>query len=88
MGKKARRYESIAELAKAFKEGELNNYKLVLDNDCSFLTYVGPMNEDWEAPDGRHVDEVNDEAREWFEGKGYADLPDALKAAGIPNGWC
>ena len=83
----ARKYKNLAELANAFKTGELkkNLYILQLDNDCSALRYIGPVNGEDEDIER---DRKNDECGEWFEGNGYADLKDACEAAGIPSEWC
>lgn len=87
------KYANLVELAAAFRSGELNkeHYKLVLDNDGSWLQYTGPLpdgvEENSEAADVWR-DERCDECRAWFSGNGYADLGDACNAAGIPNEWC
>lgn len=91
--KKRRQYKNLKALAEAFASGELDRkqYQLVLDNDCSWLIYVGPLpkgvkrdsKEEWEFRD-----RMNDECRQWFSGNGYADLLDACDAAGIPAEWC
>jgi hypothetical protein len=87
------KYKNLQQLAAAFASGELDKtkYKLILDNDCSFLNYIGPL------PDGMvtesdeaytWLDEQHEAARELFEGNGYRDLLDACLAAGIPADWC
>lgn len=91
MAKKPK-YKNLSELAAAFASGELNkaHYKLVLDNDCSWLQFCGPLPEgiDEESDAGYSFrDERTDECRSWFEGRGYADLSAACTAAGIPNEW-
>jgi hypothetical protein len=87
------KYKNLQQLAAAFASGELDKtkYKLILDNDCSFLNYVGPLPEGMkpetdEAYDW--LDKQHEAAREMFEGNGYSDLLDACLAAGIPADWC
>ena len=79
------KYNSLKELATAFKAGELNGYQLMLDNDWSGLRYIGPIPEGCN-PDS-YQEKRNDEAREWFQGNGYTDLLDACAAAGISCEW-
>jgi hypothetical protein len=87
------KYKNLQQLAAAFASGELDKtkYKLILDNDCSFLNYVGPlpagMNPDTEEADIWR-DEQHEKAHKLFEGNGYRDLLDACLAAGIPADWC
>lgn len=92
MFKKKPKYANLGELAQAFKSGELdrNLYRLVMDNDCSYLAYRGPLPES--IKEGSRAadafeDEKFDECCEWFRGNGYADLLDACVAAGIPSEW-
>lgn len=87
------KYKNLQAVAAAFASGELDTakYKLILDNDCSYLVYCGPIPEGLQA--GTYEadvwrDEKNDELRNWFWGNGYADLRDACLAAGIPADWC
>lgn len=88
-----KRFKDLKALAKAFASGELDKekYRLVLDNDNSFLTYVGPlpkgMKKDSEAADV-WLDEKDAETLAMFRGNGYADLQEACEAAGIPCEWC
>lgn len=82
------KYNSVLQLAVAFRNGMLRNYVLTLDNDSARLRYNGPMDEEGNLPDGRTVDEVNDECAEWYRGKGYRDLQEAHEAAGVPCEWC
>lgn len=87
------KYKNLTELAAAFRSGDLNraHYTLVLDNDGSWLRYIGPLPDgvarDSEAADV-WLDAKHDECRAWFRGNGYSDLSDACDAAGIPNEWC
>jgi hypothetical protein len=82
------KYRNLIELAEAFKKGELTGFVLMLDNDDSFLRYIGPVPQgvsDVEAETFR--DRKTDEADNIFRGHGYSDLEDACKAAGIPSEW-
>lgn len=83
---KSMKFKTLKDLANSFASGELKHYKLILDNDDSFLSYIGPI------PEGEdedcYRDRKNDEAREWYRGNGYADLAEACEAAGIPCEWC
>jgi hypothetical protein len=85
---KKMKYPNLKALAAAFTSGELNrkHYKLILDNDDAFLSYVGPVPRSADADDYR--DSKSDEARTWYRGNGYSDLADAVEAAGIPCEWC
>jgi hypothetical protein len=84
-------FKNLKELAKGFADGRLAGYKLILDNDGSWLSYEGPlpdgMKRNTEAADV-WLDAKNDEGREWYSGNGYSDLADACEAAGIPCEWC
>jgi len=82
----SRKYKTLKEPAQAFAEGELKGYYLMVDNDCAFLRYNGAIADGEDESSFR--DEKNDEARQWYEGRGYADLVNALEAAGIPSRWC
>ena len=69
MGK--RKYTTYAELAAAFKAGDLDGWQVWMDNDCSGMQWIG----DGEEPvDGDTL----------FRGAGPADIDDALDALGIP----
>ena len=79
------KYPTYEALAKAFATGELdkNKYVLVLDNDCCSLDYRGDDADDEEAQN-----EAYERCQKLFHGGGYADLGDAVRAAGIPCEWC
>ena len=89
----AHKYKNLKELAAAFASGEIDKtkYKLILDNDDSFLSYCGPLpdgvDDDTPAADSWR-DQKSDEARTLFRGNGYSDLQEACEAAGIPSEWC
>ena len=84
----ARKYETLTDLAAAFKRGELAGYTLWLDNDCTGLRYTGPVPDGLSEDEGyAYRDRKTDEAREWYRGNGYGDLGEACDAAGIPNEW-
>lgn len=87
------KYESLIQLADAFRSGELNkeHYTLILDNDRSWLDYTGPLPDGVDAEsEAAEVwqDEMSAKARKLFRGNGYSDLADACEAAGIPCEWC
>lgn len=83
-----RKYQTILELANAFKLGELNDKEwiVILDNDDCYLQYRGPV------PEGEDEDTFCDkkykEGNKLFRGNGYFDLQEAYLAAGIPCEWC
>lgn len=75
------KYKNIKELAEAIKSGELQNWILIVDNDSTYLQWIG-----------NRPDEAEDfEEQKYEEGKKLWDSPDvyilgqALEAAGIPN---
>lgn len=84
------KYKTIKELADAFKSGEMNKDKYVvqMDNDESFLGVS------WEwadkeaerlSKDGDHIhDSAQDEADGLWRGNGPADIIEAFEALGIP----
>ena len=82
------KYKNIKELAEGFKSGELENWVLMVDNDNTYLRWIGGG-----APD--HIKEL-DKHFEWEEQKEeealalwdspYVYILDqALSAVGIPN---
>lgn len=86
------KYKTLVELAEAFRTGELSkdHYVLVLDNDCSFLRYIGPRPDGIEeggAAEDEWEDERYEHCKTLFAGNGYSDLEDACTAAGIPCEW-
>lgn len=89
----AKKYKNLKQLAAAFASGELDRkqYKLILDNDSSHLSWCGPlpvgMKKDSDAADA-YMDEMDDKAGAMYRGNGYADLQEACEAAGIPCEWC
>ena len=80
-----KKYPTYDALSEAFKSGELDRekYVLVVDNDNCRLrrTNLG-------GPDGDYTDAdeaLDVAAADLFEGYGYADLAEAISAAGIPT---
>lgn len=67
------KYNDLHEVSAAFASGELEGYVLMIDNDESFLAWVG---DDDQAK--------RDAARDLFLGNGINDMADACAAAGIP----
>jgi hypothetical protein len=76
-------YKTYAEVFAAFKSGELDGYKLMLDNDCVHLQYCV------DGPNTVEYDELCDQKNEQVEfyGEGYRDIDAILTAANIPNEW-
>lgn len=75
------KYTSWEDLINAFRSGELDpkKYTVVMDNDCSWLRYVG---------DDMDEEEADDHAHSLFAGGGYRDIVDVLQAVGISAEWC
>ncbi len=81
------KYKNIAELAEGFKSGELKDWVLMVDNDNTYLRWIG------KCPDYKTQPEEYDEFIEKKEAEEATlwDSPDvyildqALSAAGIPN---
>jgi len=72
------KYNTYAELAAAFKSGELSsNYTLMVDNDYCWLRYRNPLLPDYEN------DHLSDKARELFVGNGQVDFLSAIRDLGI-----
>lgn len=72
-----KKYNNYKELADAFRTGELDREKYILqmDNDCCHLAYTG---------DDMNEDEAYDHCRGLFAGNGYGDVVDICNLAGIP----
>lgn len=83
------KYKNLTAVADAFKSGELSGYKLVLDNDDSFLDWDGKDNPHEPGTDAywEFCDNKRDECRDWYRGNGYRDIDAACAAAGIPTEW-
>lgn len=72
------KYNTYAELAEAFKSGELsNNYTLMVDNDYCWLRYYNQSLPDYEN------DHLTDKARELFRGNGEKDFLEAIRSLDI-----
>jgi hypothetical protein len=74
------KYRTWKALIKAFQTGKLSKdkYIIVMDNDNSFLRYLGKdMNED----------EAYEHCRTLWRGQGYSDIVDILKALKLPAEW-
>lgn len=82
------KYKNIQELANGFKSGVLDGWILRVDNDSTYLHWIGGRPE--------HIKDDSDEAddfddKKYEEGKELWDSPEvyildqALAAAGIPN---
>jgi len=70
------KYDSWKEVIDGFRSGEIDSdeWVVVMDNDCSSLSYKGAL----EEPE--HELE--------FKGNGYRDIVEVLNACGIPAEWC
>ncbi len=84
------KYKNLAELSEAFKSGELSeeNYVLIVDNDHSYLTYVGSSPYYAKSDSAQHVEYMQDkdkETAELFSGGGPNDFHEACQALGIPT---
>jgi hypothetical protein len=78
------KYKSIQELADAFKSGELKDWKLMVDNDNTYLAWAGkwPL----EIDDCDRFESLKEkEANELWDSPDVYILDQALTAAGIPN---
>ena len=81
------KYKNIKELAEAFKLGELKGWVLMVDNDNTYLRWVGEQPDYHKTPDAaEEFQEKNyDEAAELCDSPDVYILGQALEAAGIPN---
>lgn len=73
--KSDKKYKTYAELFAAFRNGELKDYVLQMDNDNCILAYIG---EDMDE------DEAYEHCQGLFWGNGQFDTVEMLVAAGIP----
>lgn len=65
-----KKYKNINQLSSAFKSGKLKDYKLIIDNDRSWLQYDGDVPFDDQDEIDYFMDEKCDECGEWYEGPG------------------
>jgi hypothetical protein len=74
------KYKNIKELAQGFKSGELKDWVLIVDNDSTYLRWIGdgPESEEFE-------DQKSAEGRTLWGSPDFYILDQALTAAGIPN---
>lgn len=82
------KYKNIKELAEAFKSGKLQNWVLMVDNDNTYLRWIGGVPEQIKVDTDEYdefFDQKNDEARELWDSPTVYILDQALEAAGIPN---
>ena len=81
------KYRNLYELAEGFKKGELVSWILMVDNDSTYLRWIGS------SPDGSDEDELvefedqkNEESEKLYDGSNDIYILDqALTLAGIPN---
>jgi hypothetical protein len=86
------KYKNLKELSGAFKAGELNGWMLILDNDCTYLSYRGPLpdgiEDDTDASDAFESQKCDEGSELWDGNKEAYILDQALDLAGIPNEGC
>lgn len=81
------KYKDIAELANGFKNGELKDWVLMVDNDSTSLRWIGasPNHDEFPEASEEFEDQKYDEARLLWDSTEAYILDQALSAAGIPN---
>jgi len=81
------KYKNIKELAEGFKFGELKDWVLMVDNDNTYLRWIGVRPDYEKYPKGNEefMDMKNEEARTLWDSPDVYILDQALSAAGIPN---
>ncbi|KKN78843.1 hypothetical protein LCGC14_0346150 [marine sediment metagenome] len=82
------KYNNIQELAKAFKSGDLKGWVLMVDNDNTYLRWVGKWPEHIEddtKESAAFEEQKYDEAEKLWDSPDVYILGQALEAAGIPN---
>ena len=79
------KYKNIQELVDAFKAGELKDWVLMVDNDNTYLRWIGnPFEQDTDAAEQFEEDKYDESRKLWDSPEVYI-LDQALTAAGIPN---
>jgi len=79
------KYRNIKELADAFKAGELDGWILMVDNDNTYLRWIGDgPPADTDEGDAFEYDKDEEGERLWGSPTVYI-LDQALTEAGIPN---
>ena len=81
------KYKNIQELADGFKSGELKDWVLMVDNDSTYLGWIGDSPDYDKYPEASEEfnDQKEDEARVLWDSPDVYILDQALSAAGIPN---
>ena len=81
------KYKNIQELADGFVNGELKDWVLMVDNDSTYLRWIGdsPNYDKFPKASEEFEDQKNDEARTLWDSPDVYILDQALSAAGIPN---
>ncbi len=79
------KYKNLKELSEAFRAGKLENWVLMVDNDNTYLRWVGdsPQIDTEEAEE--FEEQKYDEARILWDSPDVYILDQALTLAGIPN---
>jgi len=81
------KYKNIQELADGFKSGELKDWVLMVDNDSTYLRWIGKRPDHDKYPDANEefMEQKYDEARTLWDSPDVYILDQALSAAGIRN---
>jgi len=81
------KYKNIQELAKGFKSGDLKDWVLMVDNDSTYLRWIGNRPDYDKFPDENEVymEQKDDESKKLWDSPDVYILGQALSAAGIPN---
>ncbi len=81
------KYKNIKELAAAFRSGELKGWVLMVDNDNTYLRWVGDSPDYNTAPAAAEEFECqkSDEGNKLWDSPDVYILDQALQVAGIPN---
>jgi len=82
------KYKNIQELADGFKRGELKDWVLMVDNDSTYLRFIGGGAPDHIKEPDKHFEwegQKEEEAYDLWDSPDVYILDQALSAAGIPN---
>ena len=79
------KYKNIKKLAAAFRSGELKDWVLMVDNDNTYLRWVGDSPDYNTAPAAAFEQQKSDEGNDLWDSPDVYILGQALQAAGIPN---
>ena len=81
------KYKNIQELAEGFKSGDLKGWVLMVDNDNTYLRWIGNSPDCDKHPKANEefMDQKYDEGKELWDSPDVYILDQVLSAAGIPN---